>query len=152
MQESGATHARRMVMSLAIYIVLLFLFVWLPTAMFKRHLPSTLPVQLRLFYMVPQLQVPLELVIFHLSVLAFLERFKNRIGELQHVWLVHACRVLGLTRYLLPLPRIGDRDNQQAQPHQHQQAHQQLDDREQQGAGVGAGAEGARGAAAGLPS
>merc|ERR1712185_308902 len=67
LQESGATHARRMVMSLAIYIVLLFLFVWLPTAMFKRHLPSTLPVQLRLFYMVPQLQVPMELVIFHLS-------------------------------------------------------------------------------------
>jgi len=103
LQESGATHARRMIMSLAIYMVLLFLFVWLPTNAFKAALPTSLPIHLRLFYWVPQLQVPAELVLFHLSVLAFLERFKNRIGELQHGWLVWACKRLGLTRYLLPL-------------------------------------------------
>ncbi len=51
------THARRMVMSLAIYVVLLFLFVWLPTALFKAAMPTALPVHLRLFYVIPQLQV-----------------------------------------------------------------------------------------------
>lgn len=43
---------------------------------------------------------------FHLSVLAFLERFKNRLGELQHVWLVASTRVLGLSRFLLPMPKL----------------------------------------------
>jgi hypothetical protein len=57
LQESGLTHARRMVMSLAIYLVLLLLFVWLPTYAFKAAIPSELPVQLRLFYIVPQIQV-----------------------------------------------------------------------------------------------
>ena len=41
-----------------------------------------------------------------MSVLAFLERFKNRIGELQHVWLLHFCHALGLTRHLLPVPLL----------------------------------------------
>jgi len=45
-------------------------------------------------------------MMFHLSVLAFLERYKNRIGELQHTFLTRACAALGLTRYLLPLPKL----------------------------------------------
>lgn len=43
---------------------------------------------------------------FHLSVLAFLERYKNRLGELQHVWLVASTRALGLSRFLLPMPKL----------------------------------------------
>ncbi|CAN0282768.1 unnamed protein product, partial [Discosporangium mesarthrocarpum] len=50
----------------------------------------------------PQLQIPVELVGFHLAMLAFLERYKNCIGEIQHAWLVVMCGKLGLTRYLLP--------------------------------------------------
>lgn len=106
LQESGATHARRMIMSLAIYVFLLFVFVSLPTSMVLTWAPTAVPLELNLAYIAPQLQVPVELVIFHLSVLGFLERFKNRIGELQHIWLVRVSGALGLTRYLLPLPRL----------------------------------------------
>lgn len=109
LRESGGTHARRMVMSLAIYIMLLFLLVHLPTLVFQACAPPhILPVQLQFSYLLPQFQVPLELVMFHLSVLAFLERFKNKIGELQHAWLVRACRFLGLTHFLLPLTLTED--------------------------------------------
>jgi hypothetical protein len=48
--------------------------------------------------------VPVELVVFHLGMLAFLERFKDGIGRSQHHWLVKWCSRLGLTRFLLPLP------------------------------------------------
>jgi E3 ubiquitin-protein ligase MARCH6 len=52
--------------------------------------------------MMPQMQIPLELIIFHLSMLALLERYKNTIGELQHHWLIFMCRRMGLTDYILP--------------------------------------------------
>ncbi|CAM9995136.1 unnamed protein product, partial [Choristocarpus tenellus] len=76
LQESGRTHARRMAMSLTIYIVLMFLFVWLPTQLAGTYLPGVLPVEIRLHYVMPQLQIPVELVGFHLAMLAFLERYK----------------------------------------------------------------------------
>ncbi|CAM9933882.1 unnamed protein product, partial [Heterosigma akashiwo] len=38
----------------------------------------------------------------HLATLATLEKYKNAIGHLQHWWLKHACRLLGLTEWLLP--------------------------------------------------
>ena len=46
-----------MAMSLAIYLALLTAFVYVPTAMVEAAFPDALPVQLRLFYVVPQLQV-----------------------------------------------------------------------------------------------
>ena len=61
-------------------------------------------------------QVPIKLVVFHLSVLAFLERFKNKIGELQHAFLTRACAALGLTRFLLPLPRVDRQHLRTARP------------------------------------
>jgi hypothetical protein len=88
----------------------LTLHVLLPTqpllllSLLQAALPSLLPIELRLHYLVPQLQVPVELVVFHLGMLAFLERFKDGIGRSQHHWLVKWCARLGLTRFLLPLP------------------------------------------------
>lgn len=54
--ESGPTHARRMIMSLAIYVALLFLFVWLPAVLLKRANPGAFPVTLRLCYLLPQVK------------------------------------------------------------------------------------------------
>ena len=53
LQGSGPTHARRMVMSLA----LLFHFVWLPACLFQKLAPAASPVTLNLFYLLPQIQV-----------------------------------------------------------------------------------------------
>ncbi|CAM9715587.1 unnamed protein product, partial [Phaeothamnion confervicola] len=104
LQESGKIHARRMAMSLGIYVVLLLLFVWAPVRLALALFPWALPLEARLCYLVPQLQIPVELITFHLGMLAFLERFKNHIGEIQHLWLRFVCARFGLTRYLLPLP------------------------------------------------
>jgi len=102
LQESGLTHARRIAMSLAIYVFLLFLFVWLPAQAGRHAEPILSILRLRTFYIAPQLQVPIELVLFHLAMLTFLERFKDLMGQLQHWWLMATCRFLGLSRYLLP--------------------------------------------------
>lgn len=50
----------------------------------------------------PRLQVPLELLVFHLTMLALLEKYKNSIGQMQHHWLKFMSSQMGLTRYLLP--------------------------------------------------
>ena len=50
----------------------------------------------------PRLQVPLELLVFHLTMLALLEKYKNSIGQMQHHWLKFMSSHMGLTRYLLP--------------------------------------------------
>ena len=52
--------------------------------------------------LMPQLQVPLELVTFHLAMLALLEKYKNSIGEMQHHWLVFMSSRMGLTSFILP--------------------------------------------------
>jgi E3 ubiquitin-protein ligase MARCH6 len=59
--------------------------------------------KLRFWHVVmPQLQVPVELLVFHLSMLALLEKYKNSIGEMQHHWLVFMCTRLGLAHFILP--------------------------------------------------
>jgi hypothetical protein len=85
-------------------LLLIQLLLLLLLTLLQAALPSLLPIELRLHYLVPQLQVPVELVVFHLGMLAFLERFKDGIGRSQHHWLVKWCARLGLTRFLLPLP------------------------------------------------
>lgn len=111
LQESGMTHARRMAISLLIYVVLLFMFVWIPATIVenvmagKEHIASQV-FEFRTFYLAPQLQIPLELILFHLAMLAFLEHCKSGIGRLQHWWLTPFCKLLGLTRCLLPVARL----------------------------------------------
>ncbi|CAN0480047.1 unnamed protein product, partial [Ectocarpus sp. 12 AP-2014] len=47
LQESGRTHARRMAMSLAIYLALVLMFVWVPTRLVGTLFPAVMPVQVR---------------------------------------------------------------------------------------------------------
>ncbi len=125
LQESGLTHARRMTISLGIYVILLFLFIWIPAELLRLAATGVdggatwPPLQLRTFYLAPQLQIPFELILFHLAMLAFLEHTKSAIGRLQHLWLRPFCAALGLTRFLLPLtllPRGPDAPAVEAPP------------------------------------
>ena len=105
LQESGYTHTKRMTLSLAIYVGLLCIYVWLPFNIvvqlgIRKYLPFSSPKVW--YYFRPQLQLPLELLVFHLSMLAFLEKYKNRIGEMLHFWLLAICSVLNITDNLLP--------------------------------------------------
>ena len=105
LKERGFNHAKRMLFSLSIYIALLAVNVWLPAKFLALSgINSYVPVFRPRFWRIvlPQLQVPLELLVFHLSMLAVLEKYKNYIGQLQHKWLVFMCNFLGLTDCLLP--------------------------------------------------
>jgi E3 ubiquitin-protein ligase MARCH6 len=105
LHESLTTHAKRMLMSFVIYSVLLSLYVALPARILVasglgQYMPFTRP---HFYHMLmPQLQIPLELLVFHLTMLALLEKYKNRIGEMQHHWLVFICTQAGLAEYFLP--------------------------------------------------
>ncbi len=105
LQEGGYTHAKRMILSLAIYALLLLAYVWLAARILlssglEKFVPFLRP---KIYYLVmPQLQIPIELLIFHLSMLTFLENYKNQIGGMQHVWLRKMSSLMGLTAHLLP--------------------------------------------------
>ena len=105
MHETVLTHMKRMLLSLAIYAPLLTLHVTLPIMLFQASGLEKIFTFFHLnFYhiLTPQLQIPLELITFHLSMLALLERHKNTIGGLQHRWMKFMCQKMGLTEYILP--------------------------------------------------
>ena len=91
MHETVVTHVKRMVLSLAVYAPILALHVTVPVMLLhKSGLDSILSFYRLNFYhlLTPQLQIPLELIVFHLSMLALLERHKNTIGGLQHHYMM----------------------------------------------------------------
>ena len=106
MNETVVTHVKRMILSLAIYAPILMMYVTLPLQLLQKsgmtnHVTFF---KLHVWHIVmPQMQMPLELIIFHLSMLALLERYKNTIGQLQHIWMKFMCRKMGLTEHILPL-------------------------------------------------
>jgi len=105
LNESGPTHAKRMLLSFAIYAALLIVHVWLPAQLLSScRVTSALPFLRPKFYHIlsSQLQIPLELLIFHLTMLGFLEKYKNNIGAIQHSWLTFICHRFGLAQHLLP--------------------------------------------------
>ena len=105
MHESVSTHMKRMFLSLAIYAPLLMILVSVPVKILVASGIGNSISFFRLHFwhiVMPQMQIPLELIIFHLTMLALLERYKNSIGELQHHWLVFMCRRMGLTDHILP--------------------------------------------------
>jgi E3 ubiquitin-protein ligase MARCH6 len=105
LQESGATHTKRVLLSLGIYAVLLAVHIWIPTRLLMMsNLGQYLPLFRPKFWHVimPQIQVPLELFIFHLCMLGVLEKYKNNIGEMQHHWLILIGNYLGITDQILP--------------------------------------------------
>jgi len=105
LKERGFTHAKRMLLSLSIYLGLLIANVWAPgKILIVSGLSRSIPVfQPKIWHVViPELQIPIELLVFHLAMLAFLEKYKNCIGMLQHKWLLAVCDVMGLANYLIP--------------------------------------------------
>ena len=105
LQESGATHTKRVLLSLAIYAALLAIHIWLPALFLLRYnLGKYLPLFQPKFWhiIMPQIQVPIELFIFHLCMLGVLEKYKNGIGEMQHHWLLLMGKYLKVTDQILP--------------------------------------------------
>ncbi|KAL7540545.1 hypothetical protein ACHAXR_012580 [Thalassiosira sp. AJA248-18] len=105
LQESGTTHTKRVLLSLGIYAALLAVHIWLPSRLLlMSNMGKYLPLFQPKFWhiLMPQIQVPAELFIFHLCMLGVLEKYKNNIGEMQHHWLVLMGNYLGMTDQILP--------------------------------------------------
>jgi E3 ubiquitin-protein ligase MARCH6 len=105
MHETVSTHMKRMFLSLGIYAPLLTLHVYVPVYLFcATGLGDNFTFfHLKFWHIVmPQMQIPIELIIFHLSMLALLERYKNSIGGWQYRWTLFMCNKLGLTDHILP--------------------------------------------------
>ncbi|KAL3771587.1 hypothetical protein ACHAWU_003762 [Discostella pseudostelligera] len=106
LRESGSTHTKRVLLLLGIYAILLAIHIWLPARLLlANNLGKYLPLFQPKFWhiIMPQIQVPAELLIFHLCMLVVLEKYKNKIGEMQHHWLLLMGDYLGITDQLLPL-------------------------------------------------
>jgi len=106
LKDRGLVHAKRMLISLSIYLTILAINILLPARILSlTSLRDYMPIFHPKFYYIlpPQLQIPIECLVFHLSMLSFLEKHKNQIGELQHVWLLKMGSFLGLTDNLMPL-------------------------------------------------
>eukprot|EP00986_Skeletonema_menzelii_P002841 scaffold833_cov145-Skeletonema_menzelii.AAC.1 len=105
LQETGSTHSKRILMSLGIYAALLGFYVWIPSRLLVFYnINQYLPIFQPKFWhiLMPQIQVPLELFVFHLCMLGFLEKYKNNIGEVQHHWLTFMGNILKMTDQILP--------------------------------------------------
>jgi len=79
LQETGFTHTRRMFLSLTIYVALLLVYVWFPAQILAStgavdYLPFFRPKVYHFF--LPEFQSPIELLLFHMSMLALLEKYK----------------------------------------------------------------------------
>ena len=59
--------------------------------------------RLHLWYVVPEVQIPVELFVGHIAFLALLDTHKDVIGRLQHLWLVWVTKHFGCIRFLLPM-------------------------------------------------
>ena len=100
LHESGLTHIRRITPSMIVYLSLAATCVYIPACICRMYLGQRLEV--RLWTLVPELRVPVELALLHLSFLTLLDSHKDVFGTIQFHWLRLSCKWLGLSRYLLP--------------------------------------------------
>lgn len=122
MNDNGFTQVRRIVSSFGVYFLLLGLFVYLPISLVNtlffcvsEVIPGMSSMQFQVdqpsiaiyaYYFCTEVQLPLEVVMGHLSLLAVLEKRKNWIGKLQHSIILKLSTLVGLNRMLLPYPMI----------------------------------------------
>ena len=98
--DSAFTHIRRILVSLLVYMTFLLLFVYTPL----KFLSSVAgKMEFHVWYGIPEVQIPLELLCSHILFLAFLDKQKDVIGQIQHAWYVYICKLLGMQRFLLPI-------------------------------------------------
>lgn len=108
-QEGGPVHIRRIFISLLVYLLLIGLLLWVPMMEYQIICKAVGVSHLFTFqywYLIPEIQIPLELMVSHLTFLSLLDKHKDVIGRLQHMILVFLCEKLNMTRFILPLPQL----------------------------------------------
>ena len=99
-QESTLTHMRRTCGSMIVYLLILFFFIYIPIQICKCS--SLFPIRIKVWYFLPEIQLPVELAIAHIAFLTLLEKKKDLIGHVEHEWFKHIGRILNIQRMILP--------------------------------------------------
>ncbi|XP_071715416.1 probable E3 ubiquitin ligase SUD1 [Rutidosis leptorrhynchoides] len=97
-------HARRVLLSVAVYGSLIVMLVFLPVKLAMRMAPSIFPLDISVSD--PFTEIPANMLLFQICIPFAIEHFKLRatIKSLLHYWFVVVGWALGLTDFLLPRP------------------------------------------------
>ncbi|KAH9623036.1 hypothetical protein KSS87_000254 [Heliosperma pusillum] len=97
-------HARRVLLSVAVYGSLIVMLVFLPVKLAMRMAPSIFPLDISVSD--PFTEIPADILLFQICIPFAIEHFKLRttIKSLLRYWFTAVGWALGLTEYLLPQP------------------------------------------------
>ncbi|KAI3789294.1 hypothetical protein L2E82_02087 [Cichorium intybus] len=104
-------HARRVLLSVAVYGSLIVMLVFLPVKLAMRMAPTMFPLDISVSD--PFTEIPANMLLFQICIPFAIEHFKLRatIKSLLHYWFTGVGWALGLTEFLLPGPEDnGNRD------------------------------------------
>ncbi len=107
LEDTVATHTRRMVLSSIVYLVIISGILMIPMHgilyLHRKGVFGALPPRLQTRYYFFGIQVGVEFVGLHLVLLASIEFYKRFVGRLQLSWLKRFSRMFGLYQYLMPV-------------------------------------------------
>ncbi|MBA0712012.1 hypothetical protein Golax_011137 [Gossypium laxum] len=112
-------HARRVLLSVAVYGSLIVMLVFLPVKLAMRMVPSIFPLDISVSD--PFTEIPADMLLFQICIPFAVEHFKLRatIKSLLRYWFTAVGWALGLTDFLLPRPEEnGGQDNVNVEPGQ----------------------------------
>ncbi|KAF8404991.1 hypothetical protein HHK36_009886 [Tetracentron sinense] len=110
-------HARRVLLSVAVYGSLIVMLVFLPVKLAMRIAPSIFPLDISLSD--PFTEIPADMLLFQICIPFAIEHFKLRatIKALLRQWFTVVGWALGLTDFLLPIPEDnGGQENGNVEP------------------------------------
>ncbi|XP_074367222.1 putative E3 ubiquitin ligase SUD1 isoform X2 [Apium graveolens] len=110
-------HARRLLLSVAVYGSLIVMLVYLPAKLAMQVAPSIFPLDMSVYD--PFTEVPAVLLLFQICIPFAIKHFKLRttIKSLLRYWFTSVGCVLSLTDFLLPAPEVNSvQENRNAQP------------------------------------
>ncbi|XP_043709481.1 probable E3 ubiquitin ligase SUD1 [Telopea speciosissima] len=117
-------HARRVLLSVAVYGSLIVMLVFLPVKLAMRLAPSIFPLDISVSD--PFTEIPADMLLFQICIPFAIEHFKLRatIKALLRQWFIAVGWALGVTDFLLPRPEDnGGQENGNLEPGRHQRLH-----------------------------
>ncbi|KAL7002836.1 putative E3 ubiquitin ligase sud1 [Sarracenia purpurea var. burkii] len=123
-------HARRVLLSVAVYGSLIVMLAFLPVKLAIRMAPSNFPLNISVSD--PFTEIPADMLLFQLCIPFAIERFKLRttVKSLLHYWFSIVGWALGLTDFLLPKPEDnGGQENGNGEPARQNRPHVGEEDR-----------------------
>ncbi|KAH6825984.1 RING/U-box superfamily protein [Perilla frutescens var. hirtella] len=128
-------HARRVLLSVAVYGSLIVMLVFLPVKLAMRTVPSIFPLDISVSD--PFTEIPADMLLFQICIPFAIEHFKLRhtLKSLLRYWFTAVGWALGLTDFLLPKPEDnGGHENGNADVGRHDRGHGQAVGQERVGA------------------